>query len=119
MGFFDLFRPKKSGGVTAEMKKKLASLREKRVNYVYMPLDELDSAVSADIRFLTGLAPVNYYALKDEYIEAVFYSDSTHDENYVIFRSVKNDVPTAATGVYPVPKDVLRKAFSRLGAVDF
>ena len=119
MGFFDLFRPKKSVGVSGEMKKKLASMREKRVNYVHMPLDELDAAVSADISFLTGLTPVNYYALKDEYIEAVFYSDSTHDENYVIFRSVKNDIPTAATGLHSVPKDVLRKAYSRLGAVDF
>ena len=63
--------------------------------------------------------PVNYYAIKSEYVEAAFYSDDGHDENYVIFRLMKLDKPAAASGIYPVSKDILRKAYSKLGAVDF
>ena len=69
-------------------------------------------------RFMICMS-MGYPELKDEYIEAAFYSDDNYDENYVIFRLIKNDKPVKASGVYPVSKDSLRKAFTRLGAVSF
>lgn len=81
--------------------------------------DELCEGMERSAEELVSLKPVNYYALKDEYIEVAFYSDDAHEENYVIFRLVKNDRPVKASGIYPVSKDVLRKAYTKLGSVDF
>lgn len=121
MGLFDILRSRgRSSGEAGEpLKKRLASLRCKRVNYVACDFEELCGNMQDDPEYLAKLTPVNYYALKDEYIEAAFYSDEGHEENYVIFRMMKYDKPVTASGIYPVSKDILRKTFSRLGAVDF
>lgn len=119
MGLFDIFRKKPSEGAGEPLKKRLASLRCKRVNYVACDFEELCVNMQESPEYLAKLTPVNYYALKDEYIEAAFYSDEEHEENYVIFRLMKYDRPVKASGIYPVSKDILRKAFSRLGAVEF
>ncbi len=127
MSLFDLFRKKQTAEHASAMplKKRLASMRCKRVNYVACDFEELCSQMqqAADNKVeaacLVKLTPVNYYALKDEYIEAAFYSDEEHEENYVIFRLIKFDKPVRASGIYPVSKDILRKAFEKLGAVSF
>ena len=117
MGFFDLFKRKQKK--EPPIKKRLASMRCKMVNYVAVDFGELCSGMEASESYLISLKPVNYYALKSEYIEAAFYSDESHDENYVIFRLMKLDRPVEASGIYPVSKDTLRKAFTKLGAVNF
>lgn len=117
MGIFSLFRKKETH--EQPLKKRLASMRCKTVNYVLTDFDELCAGMENSSETLTALKPVNYYALKDEYIEAAFYSDDDHEENYVIFRLVKNDRPIRSSGIFSVPKDVLRKAYTKLGSVDF
>ena len=123
MSLFDLFRKKQTS--EPPLKKRLASMRCKRVNYVVCDFEELCSQMqqaadnNGNADCLVKLTPVNYYALKDEYIEAAFYSDEEHEENYVIFRLIKFDKPVRASGIYPVSKDILRKAFEKLGAVSF
>lgn len=116
MGFFDLF---KKSSADNSLNKKLAALSCKKVNYVAVDFTELCENMAASPQYLMKLKPVNYYALKDEYIEAAFYSDSGHDENYVVFRFVRLDKPVAVSDTYPVPKDILRKAYEKLGAVNF
>ncbi len=117
MGLFDLF--KKNMDSEPPLKKKLASMRCKPVNYVAADLSDICASMEKDESFICTLTPVNYYALKSEYIEAAYYSDDEHEENYVIFRLIKNDRPVQSSGIYKVSKDVLRKAFTRLGAVNF
>lgn len=117
MGLFDLFRKKNESELP--LKKRLAAMKCKMVNYVSVDFADLCSGMDSSDEYLTGLKPVNYYALKSEYIEAAFYSDDDHEENYVIFRLVKNDRPVQASGAYRVSKDVLRKAYTKLGAVNF
>lgn len=115
MGLFGLFKKKESD----PMDKKLAAMNCKHVNYVAVDFAELCGGMEASPGYLLKLKAVNYYALKDEYIDAAFYSDSGHDENYVIFRYVKFDKPVSRSGCYAVPKDILRKAYEKLGAVNF
>lgn len=117
MGFFDLFRKRSDSG--PPLKKRLAAMKCKRVNYVAVDFAELCSCMEKSEEYLVSLKPVNYYALKSEYIEAAFYSDEGHDENYAVFRLMKNDSPVQSSGIYPVSKDVLRRAFTKLGAVNF
>ena len=117
MGLFSLFRKKDTS--EQPLKKRLASMRCKTVNYVLTDFDKLCEGMERSAEKLVSLKPVNYYALKDEYMEAAFYSDDANEENYVIFRLVKNDRPIKASGIYPVSKDVLRKAYTKLGSVDF
>lgn len=117
MGFFDIFRKKSSE--EQPLKKRLASMKCKLVNYVAVDFSELCGEMDKSEEYLVKLKPVNYYALKSEYIEAAFYSDEGHDENYVIFRLMRLDKPVMASGIYKVPKDILRKAYTKLGAVDF
>ncbi len=116
MGFFDIFRKKTADN---SMNKKLAALSCKKVNYVAVDFTELCENMAASPEYLMKLKPVNYYALKDEYIEAAFYSDGGHDENYVVFRFVRLDKAVSVSDTYPVPKDILRKAYEKLGAVNF
>lgn len=117
MGLFDIFKRKVS--TEPPLRKRLSSMKCKLVNYVCDDFDGLCTEMEKDAEYLVKLKPVNYYAIKSEYVEAAFYSDDGHDENYVIFRLMKLDKPAAASGIYPVSKDILRKAYSKLGAVDF
>lgn len=117
MGLFDIFKRKVS--TEPPLRKRLSSMKCKLVNYVCDDFDGLCAEMEKDSEYLVKLKPVNYYAIKSEYVEAAFYSDDGHDENYVIFRLMKLDKPAAASGIYPVSKDILRKAYSKLGAVDF
>ena len=50
-------------------------MRCKTVNYVLTDFDQLCEGMEKSAEELVSLKPVNYYALKDEYIEAAFYSD--------------------------------------------
>lgn len=117
MGLLDIFKRKTSA--EQPLRKRLSSMKCKLVNYVCDDFDGLCTEMEKDAEYLVKLKPVNYYAIKSEYVEAAFYSDDEHDENYVIFRLMKLDKPAAASGIYPVSKDILRKAYSKLGAVDF
>lgn len=117
MGFFDIF--KKKAPEEQPLKKRLASMKCKLVNYVALDFSELCSEMDKSEEYLLKLKPVNYYALKSEYIEAAFYSDEGHDENYVIFRLMKLDKPVMTSGIYSISKDILRKAYTKLGAVNF
>lgn len=117
MGFFDFFG--KKSPEEQPLKKRLASMKCKLVNYVAVDFSELCGEMDKSEEFLQKLKPVNYYALKSEYIEAAFYSDEEHEENYVIFRLMKLDKPVMASGIYRISKDILRKAYTKLGAVNF
>lgn len=117
MGLFDFL--KKTKDSEPPLKKRLASMKCKMVNYVAVDFTELCSGMDDSEEFLLTLKPVNYYALKSEYIEAAFYSDDGHEENYVIFRLMKYDKPSQISGIYQISKDVLRKAYTKLGAVNF
>lgn len=117
MGLLDIFKRKASA--EQPLRKRLSSMKCKLVNYICDDFDGLCAEMEKDAEYLVKLKPVNYYAIKSEYVEAAFYSDDGHDENYVIFRLMKLDKPAAASGIYPVSKDILRKAYSKLGAVDF
>ncbi|MGN1100935.1 MAG: hypothetical protein ACI4RG_02005 [Huintestinicola sp.] len=117
MGLFDIF--KKKSAEELPLKKRLASMKCKLVNYVVVDFSELCGEMDMSEEYLLKLKPVNYYALKSEYIEAAFYSDEEHEENYVIFRLMKLDKPVMASGIYKVSKEVLRKAYTKLGAVNF
>ena len=117
MGLFDFF--KKKAPEEQPLKKRLASMKCKLVNYVSEDMEVICSEMERSEEYLVRLTPVNYYALKEEYIEAAFYSDDEHEENYVIFRLMKQDRPVKSSGIYRVSKDVLRKAYTKLGAVYF
>lgn len=117
MGLLDIFR--KKSPEEQPLKKRLASMKCKLVNYVAVDFEELCGEMDKSEEYLMKLKLVNYYALKSEYIEAAFYSDEEHEENYVIFRLMKLDKPVTASGIYKISKDVLRKAYTKLGAVNF
>ncbi|MGN1105615.1 MAG: hypothetical protein ACI4RH_03115 [Huintestinicola sp.] len=117
MGIFDIFRKKSPR--EEPLNKRLASMKCKLVNYVAVDFSQLCGEMDKSEEYLVKLKPVNYYALKSEYIEAAFYSDEDHEENYVIFRLMKLDKPVLTSGIYKVSKDILRKTYTKLGAVDF
>lgn len=117
MGKFNIF--KKKNGKEPPLKKKLSAMKCKTVNFSPVDFAELCAGMERSETELLTLKPVNYYAVKNEYIEAAFYSDDEHEENYVIFRLIRSDRPVSMSGTYPVSKDTLRKVYSKLGAVSF
>lgn len=117
MLFSNFFRKKENK--EAPLSRRLKNMKCKAVNYEMTDFSALCSEMEGSDEYLVKLKPANYYALKSEYIEAAFYSDDDHEENYVIFRLMKNDKPVQGSPIYKVSKDILRKAYSKLGAVSF
>lgn len=115
---FGIFKKKEIGGFGGkELKKKLYSLRSKRINCVYTDLKELIGQQRLDETALLSLAPVNYYALKPQYIEAHYFYSEDYSECYVKFTSYDNDKVTGESEIFAIPAQVLAKAFAKVGII--
>ena len=92
----------------------------REVNYVAVDgfpdfLTELEQSPEK----LLKLVPVNYYALKNEYIKATCYSSADCAENYIIFSciadSVRSEKVTFVSGKYKIERDLFIKAMAKFG----
>lgn len=103
------------------LKKRLGEFKIKEVNYVFCDVSELEAKLKEDDKGLLSLSPVNYYALKEKYLRAVFYTSQDYEENYVKFHSVISvrgvDKIISKTDTYKISKDVLVKAYSKVGII--
>ena len=70
---------------------------------------------------LLQLSPVNYYASKNEYIRAEFYTNDDLSEIYVKFKNItdnsKNEKVLAKSKFLSVPKGIYIKAMTKFGII--
>lgn len=119
MSLLSVFTKKSKSELPLE--KKIKSLKMKEVNYVYDDLHETEQRIMQDDKALLDLEPVNYYALKSRYLKACYCTNEDYSENYVrlfAVESVRNvDKVVGKTGLYPVSREVLVRAYAKVGII--
>lgn len=113
MGLFFSRKPK------SELSDKLNNMKCREVNFVSVDIDEFLTNFEADRKAILALKPVNYYALKTDYIKASCYSDAEANENYIFFTcmadSVKNEHATYKSKVYDIDRITFVKMMAKFG----
>lgn len=115
MGFFDIF--KKKTKEESQLEKRLYQLKNKRINCVYEDFSEFLCEMRLDSSRAVKLTPVNYYAVKNEYIEAHYFYSEDYQECYVKFTAYANDKVTGKSEIFEVKTENLVKAFAKVGII--
>ena len=97
--------------------KELLSLKTKRINYVYEDFGEFLSSQKADCKAFLHLTPVNYYAVKDSYIEGQYFYSTDYKECYVLFRHYENDKSVGESEIFTITTEDTIKAFAKVGII--
>ena len=112
---FGLFG-KKPKLVKSEEEKRAAEMPvNKKVQFEPMAPAELEKELSADVRSVLKLAPVNYYATTDRYLLCTLYFEEDYSEVYMRFELRRDDLPVGKTGVYKIDRLLLRDILRKFG----
>lgn len=107
---------KKPKLVKSEEEKRAAEMPvNKKVQFEPMAPAELEKELSADVRSVLKLAPVNYYATKDRYLLCTLYFEEDYSEVYMRFELRRDDLPVGKTGVYKIDRLLLRDILRKFG----
>ena len=68
-----------------------------------------------DPQSVMKLTPVNYYAVKNEYILALVYMSADYSEAYVKFKRVAYEKVTGETGLFQLDKHTLARFLAKVG----
>lgn len=112
-----LFFKKKDTGAESPIKKKVADMKCRQISYVDTDFTELISEMKADCKAILKLKPVNYYAVKEQYIMAHIYSDAELSENYVFFTRAEHERRTDKSDYYPLDTETVKKALAKVGII--
>ncbi|MBE6837153.1 MAG: hypothetical protein E7509_04060 [Ruminococcus sp.] len=115
MGFLGIFK-KKTKEVSA-LEKRILELKNKRINCVYQDFSEFVMDMELDSSHTGKLKPVNYYALKNKYIEAHYFYSADYKECYVKFTAYENDKAFDKSRIFEISTETLLKAFSKVGII--
>lgn len=111
---FSLFR-KKPVQAEPPLKKRIKELKCRKINYVDTDFSELCRDMKADCRVMLKLKPVNYYAIKNQYIMGMLYSEGDFSENFVQFLRFEHEHQTDKSDIYPVDTHTAVKALAKVG----
>lgn len=112
---FGLFKRKKSE--KSELEAHFESLKLRKISYVDTDFDEFTRGMRADVKIWLKLKPVNYYAIKREYIMGSVYTNEDYSENYVSFERYEQEKCTGRSEVYSVDFMLLSKALAKVGII--
>lgn len=112
-----LFFKKKPAEAESPIKKRVKDMKCRQISYVDTDFSELTHDMSTDSRAILKLKPVNYYAVKNEYIMAHIYTNDDLTENYVMFTRVEHERRTDKSGYYPLDTQTLKKALAKVGII--
>ncbi len=102
-----------------EFLRKVSGMKMREVNFVATEWDSFIAGFEHNSEIVMTLSPVNYYALKKEYIQATCWSDSDSSENYVVFRYIRDDIKSekviAESKPYEIPAPLFRRMMSKFG----
>lgn len=115
MSLFKSLKSKKSE--MSALEKRVLTLKSKRINCVYEDFGDFLAQMKLDCKSVIKLTPVNYYALKNEYIEAHWFYTENYDECYVKFTSYKDDKVTGKSEIFKVDSEILVRFFAKVGII--
>lgn len=110
-GFFKKKKPKDP------LDKKVGELKCRKISYVDCDFGDLARDMRASSDALLTLTPVNYYAVKNEYILALIYSSADYSECYVRLKRISYEKQTDESEIYPLDKHTLSKALAKVGMI--
>ena len=112
---FSFLKKKREG--KSELDKKLVAMKQRKLSYVDTDFDEFITLMNRDSGAWLKLKPVNYYAIKREYIMGSVYTNDDYSENYVSFERYEQEKRTNKSKVYPVKFKLLAKALAKVGII--
>lgn len=115
MGILSVF--KRKAKEESQLEKRLYELKNKRINCVFEDFEQLVADVRNDNTQAARLTPVNYYALKDKYIEAHYFYAADYSECYVRFTAYEKDKVIAKSEIFRIDAKILVKSFAKVGII--
>lgn len=93
------------------------SVKLKKINYVDTDIVDFDNAMKNDTSSVLKLVPVNYYAVKTQYIQAVLYYAGDYSEAIVCFERYVCDKKQVKTQFYVLDATTLEKMLAKIGVI--
>ncbi|SDB13190.1 hypothetical protein SAMN02910317_00622 [Ruminococcaceae bacterium FB2012] len=112
-----LFFKRRNSEDGSPVKQKIKEMKCRQISYVDTDFSELISDIKSDRRAILKLKPVNYYAVKNQYIMAHIYSNSDLSENYVFFTRVEYEKRTDKSDYFDLETDTVKKALAKVGII--
>jgi hypothetical protein len=107
----------KSAPQETPLKKRVRDMKCRKVSFVDCDFSELESGMKGSGEYILKLKPVNYYAVKNEYILALIYTSEDYSENYVQFKRISFEKKTHESEIYALDKITLSKALAKVGII--
>lgn len=99
----------------------LDGMKLREVNYVAVEWNKFISDFEENPETIMKLSPVNYYALKKEYILASCYSSDDLSKNYIRFSFIEDNIKREKvlfkSKTYPIEKSLFIRAMSKFGII--
>lgn len=96
---------------------RVKSLKCRQISYEDADLDELEADIKVSADSILKLKPVNYYAVKNEYIVAFIYTSPDYEESYVRFERIAFEKRTGRSKIYALDRVTLSKALAKVGII--
>ena len=112
-----LFFKRISSEADSPIKQKVRDMKCRQISYVDTDFSQLIGDIKADRRAILKLKPVNYYAVKNQYIMAHIYSNGDLSENYVFFTRVEYEKRTDKSDYFDLDTDTVKKALAKVGII--
>ncbi len=112
---FGLFR-KKSTGETP-LKKRVRDMKCRKISFVDCDFDELCAKMRQSPQAILTLTPVNYYAVKNEYILALVYSEPDFSENFVQLKRVSYEKTVSQSEIFALDSETVSRALAKVGII--
>ena len=112
---FGLF--KRNRTPKSELEKHLDEFKVRKISYVDTDFEEFARDMRTDSKNWLKLKPVNYYAVKREYIMGSVYTNDDYSENYVSFERYEQERRTDKSEIYKVDFPLLAKALAKVGII--
>ena len=117
MRLLDIFKKKNTQPAETPLKKRIANFKCRKICYVDTDFKELIHRAKSDPGVVLTLTPVNYYAVKTQYIMAHVYSSEDCEENYIKFQRFEHERKTNESDLFHLDRQTLIKALAKVGII--
>ncbi len=111
-----LFGRKKTSKEDKELANRVLSLPKKKiVQFSYLKPKDLESQLDADVNAVLSFEPSNYYELKAQFYDCVFYYDEIYTQIFMQFQLIEKDKKTYQGTFYPVTLELFSQVLMKFG----
>ena len=112
---FGLFRKKSEA--EAPLKKRVKDMKCRKISFVDCDFEELCAKLRQSPEAILSLTPVNYYAVKNEYIIALVYSEPDLSENFVQLKRISGEKTVSQSEIFALDGETASRALAKVGII--